>query len=53
MKIVCEHTAQDGTFSTYTAAGWVRRNLEAAGFAVRRVPGFGRKRERLQGIKPN
>lgn len=46
-----ENTASGGTFSTYTAAGWVKRNLLAAGFEVQKVPGFGRKRERLQGTK--
>ena len=38
------HTAPGGTAATYTAAGHVRRALEAAGFAVTRAPGFGRKR---------
>ncbi|PYG03961.1 MULTISPECIES: tRNA (5-methylaminomethyl-2-thiouridine)(34)-methyltransferase MnmD [unclassified Thioalkalivibrio] len=37
------------TFGTYAAAGQVRRDLEAAGFTVRREPGHGRKRERLCG----
>ncbi|WP_172300231.1 tRNA (5-methylaminomethyl-2-thiouridine)(34)-methyltransferase MnmD [Pseudoruegeria sp. HB172150] len=41
---VARHTAPGGTAATYTAAGFVRRNLEAAGFAVTRSPGFGRKR---------
>ena len=41
---VGRHTAPGGTAATYTAAGFVRRGLEAAGFAVDRVPGFGRKR---------
>jgi tRNA U34 5-methylaminomethyl-2-thiouridine-forming methyltransferase MnmC len=44
MASVGEKTAQGGTFATYTAAGHVRRALEQAGFAVERVPGFGRKR---------
>ena len=44
MVEVGRHTAQGGTAATYTAAGFVRRGLEAAGFAVDRVPGFGRKR---------
>lgn len=35
--------------STFTAAGHVRRGLNAAGFTVSKVAGFGRKRERLQG----
>lgn len=38
------HTAPNGTAATYTAAGFVRRGLEAAGFFVERVAGFGRKR---------
>ncbi len=38
------HTKPGGTAATYTAAGFVRRNLEAAGFSVERIPGFGRKR---------
>lgn len=38
------------TFSTFTAAGDVRRGLQAAGFAVDKRPGFGRKRESLRGI---
>ncbi|SIN68858.1 tRNA 5-methylaminomethyl-2-thiouridine biosynthesis bifunctional protein [Sulfurivirga caldicuralii] len=37
------------TFATFTAAGVVRRGLEAAGFAVDKVPGFGRKREMICG----
>ena len=37
------------TFSTFTAAGQVRRDLEAAGFEVKKAPGFGRKRECLRG----
>lgn len=33
------------TLATYTSAGWVRRGLKAAGFEVKRVAGYGRKRE--------
>lgn len=36
------------TLATFTAAGAVRRGLQAAGFAVTRRPGYGRKREQLQ-----
>lgn len=46
---VAAHTAPGGTCATYTAAGMVRRALEAAGFTVRRVPGFGRKRHMTLG----
>lgn len=41
---VARHTAVSGTFATYTAAGAVRRALDAAGFEVARQPGYGRKR---------
>ncbi|MGR3468751.1 MAG: tRNA (5-methylaminomethyl-2-thiouridine)(34)-methyltransferase MnmD [Shimia sp.] len=41
---IARHTAPGGTAATYTAAGAVRRALTDAGFAVERVPGFGRKR---------
>ncbi|MHA6264697.1 tRNA (5-methylaminomethyl-2-thiouridine)(34)-methyltransferase MnmD [Arenibacterium sp. CAU 1754] len=44
MGEVARHTAPGGTVATYTAAGFVRRGLEAAGFTVERVPGYGRKR---------
>ena len=44
MAEVARHTAPGGTAATYTAAGDVRRALEAAGFTVTRLPGFGRKR---------
>ncbi len=41
---------QGATLATYTSAGWVRRNLQQAGFAVERVAGFGHKREMLRGV---
>ncbi|WP_298258875.1 tRNA (5-methylaminomethyl-2-thiouridine)(34)-methyltransferase MnmD [uncultured Litoreibacter sp.] len=44
MKDVGAHTAPNGTFATYTAAGHVRRSLAEAGFEVTRVQGFGHKR---------
>lgn len=36
--------------ATFTVAGDVRRGLEAAGFAVEKKPGFGKKRERLEAV---
>ncbi len=39
----------NATLATYTSAGWVRRGLQQAGFAVERAPGFGRKWEMLRG----
>lgn len=50
MAEVAAHTAPHGTIATYTAAGFVRRGLQAAGFDVSRVPGFGRKRHMTRGI---
>lgn len=38
-----------GTFATFTAAGFVRRGLQQAGFSVTRRKGFGPKREMLVG----
>jgi tRNA U34 5-methylaminomethyl-2-thiouridine-forming methyltransferase MnmC len=49
MRVVAAHTAPGGTFATYTAAGWVRRNLQAAGFTVEKRSGFASKREMMCG----
>ncbi len=51
MQLVGVHTVPRGTFATYTAAGFVRRGLEKAGFDITRVSGFGRKRHMSKGIK--
>lgn len=37
------------SFATFTAAGFVRRGLQQAGFQVERYKGFGQKREMLAG----
>ncbi len=42
-------SAVGSTFATFTSAGAVKRGLQAAGFQVSKVPGFGRKREMLAG----
>ena len=52
MQSVFDHTLAGGTFATYAAAGFVRRNLSSAGFDVQRQPGFGGKREMLAGCRP-
>ncbi|MGJ7041159.1 tRNA U34 5-methylaminomethyl-2-thiouridine-forming methyltransferase MnmC [Shinella sp. BE166] len=52
MAEVFRLTAPGGRFATYAAAGFVRRNLAAAGFIVERRPGFAGKREMLCGEKP-
>jgi len=44
LHAVAAHTQPGGTLATYTAAGFVRRGLTAAGFEVTRAPGYGRKR---------
>lgn len=38
------------TVSTFTAAGLVKRGLQDAGFRVKKVKGFGRKREMLTAV---
>ncbi|WP_170329468.1 tRNA (5-methylaminomethyl-2-thiouridine)(34)-methyltransferase MnmD [Ruegeria arenilitoris] len=51
MQQVAGHTAKGGTAATYTAAGFVRRGLEEAGFTVTRTPGYGRKRHMTRAIR--
>lgn len=51
MLEVGNHTKPSGTFATYTAAGFVKRGLAAAGFDVQKTKGFGRKRDMLIGKK--
>ena len=52
MQEVARHTAPGGTAATYTAAGFVRRGLQSAGFAVTRPRGHGRKRHMTTARKP-
>ncbi|WP_126974899.1 tRNA (5-methylaminomethyl-2-thiouridine)(34)-methyltransferase MnmD [Frigidibacter oleivorans] len=49
MAEVARHTAPGGSFATYTAAGFVRRALSAAGFAVERAAGHAGKRHMSRG----
>ncbi len=51
MQHVADHTAPGGTAATYTAAGFVRRGLEEAGFSVNRAPGYGRKRHMTRAVR--
>ncbi|MCK6417347.1 MAG: tRNA (5-methylaminomethyl-2-thiouridine)(34)-methyltransferase MnmD [Alphaproteobacteria bacterium] len=44
-------SAAGATFATFTAAGFVRRGLQKVGFDVRKVKGFGTKREMLCGTR--
>lgn len=48
-ELLRQWSAPGASFATFTAAGEVRRGLTAAGFAVEKFPGFGRKREMLRG----
>ena len=50
LKDVAAHTQSKGTCATYTAAGFVRRGLQDAGFDVDRVAGYGRKRHMTRGL---
>lgn len=52
MQALYDKTVPKGTFATYAAAGFVRRNLQASGFTVERRQGFAGKREMLCGVKP-
>lgn len=49
MRAVARHTAPGGTCATYTAAGFVRRGLQAAGFQIERTQGHGHKRHMTRG----
>ena len=49
---VAQLSAPGCVVSSFTVAGEVRRRLAAAGFAVAKRPGFGRKRERLEAVMP-
>lgn len=51
MTALFEKTVAGGSFATYAAAGFVRRNLIASGFTLERRKGFAGKREMLCGIK--
>jgi tRNA 5-methylaminomethyl-2-thiouridine biosynthesis bifunctional protein len=50
LALVAARSATGARAATFTVAGAVRRGLEAAGFAVEKRPGFGRKRERLEAV---
>ena len=47
---IARNSSAGATCSTYTAAGFVRRNLQAAGFTVNKVSGYGKKREMLVAV---
>ncbi|MGA0557184.1 tRNA (5-methylaminomethyl-2-thiouridine)(34)-methyltransferase MnmD [Larkinella sp. VNQ87] len=49
---VADKMQPGGLLTTYCSKGYVRRNLQAAGFTVEKHPGPARKREVLRAIKP-
>lgn len=48
-KAIAQKSHQDTTFSTFTSARKVRDGLIDAGFEVKKVSGFAKKRERFEG----
>ncbi len=48
LQHVARLSAANARAATYTVAGEVRRNLETVGFTVAKMPGHGRKKERLE-----
>ncbi len=48
---IYKHTNPNGILTTYSAKGQVRRNMQAAGFKVERIPGPVGKREMLRATK--
>lgn len=52
MDALAARLAPGARLASFTVAGAVRRALEARGLRVRRAPGFGRKRHRLEAAAP-
>lgn len=50
MARIAALSAPGARLATFTVAAAVRSELAAAGFAVTKQPGFGKKRERLEGV---
>ena len=44
---IAQNSSEGATCSTYTSAGMVKRNLQKAGFVVKKVSGYGKKRDML------
>jgi tRNA U34 5-methylaminomethyl-2-thiouridine-forming methyltransferase MnmC len=49
LQAVRHASSSSATLASYTAAGWVRRNLAEAGFAIEKRKGFGHKRDMIIG----
>ena len=52
LALAAARSAPGARAASFTVAGQVRRDLQAAGFSVERAPGFGRKRRRLEAVLP-
>ena len=52
LQLISRRSRPGATLATFSAAGQVRRGLSEAGFRTQRLPGFGRKRHRLEGHMP-
>jgi len=50
-RYIGNHSCANATFSTFSAAGFIKRGLEKNGYEVQRIKGFNRKREMLKGFK--
>ncbi len=50
MRALARLSAPGARLASFSVAGEVRRNLEAAGFATAKKPGFGAKRQRLEAV---
>ena len=50
LHAVAARTKANGTFATFTAAGYVKRALASGGFIVTKQKGYGYKRDMLTGI---
>lgn len=51
LRHIARLSAPGARLATFTVAGEVRRSLERVGFTVEKKPGFGSKRERLEGVR--
>ena len=49
MSDIAKHSTKNTSFATFTAAGHVKRGLADAGFNVRKMQGYGHKRDMLCG----
>ena len=52
MMKIAALSAPGARLATFSVAGFVREGLAAAGFEVSKMPGFGRKRQRLEAVFP-